>query len=58
MQNEQIKINVRQGSETNLVITVSATATVLEVKQTISEQIEAKPTPSEMKLIYKGSNII
>jgi hypothetical protein len=33
MEAEYIKINIRQGSETNMVFTVLQLATILEVKQ-------------------------
>jgi Ubiquitin family len=55
---ENIKINIRQGTETNMVLEVSTNYTILEVKQKISEQIENRPAPTEMKLIYKGRMLL
>jgi Ubiquitin family len=51
---DNIKITIRQGTETNLALEININSTVLEVKQKISEQIESRPSPTEMKLIYKG----
>lgn len=58
MDSELIKINIRQGSETNMAIETKATSTVLEVKEQISKKLEATPLTSEMKLIFKGINVV
>ena len=54
MESDQLKLNIKMMNST-LNIEISKTATVLETKTKIKEQVHADE--ADQKLIYKGENV-